>query len=342
MVDTAMNERYAELQAAARSFAPKGCRVALLAGGTSAEREISLSSGDGAQAALEEAGFTVSRFDPANPDEMHALEQAARDHLVDVAFLCLHGKGGEDGTIQATLESFGLPYTGSGVEASRCAIDKNVAKCAYKRENLPTAPWVYLESDIVTRAKERGVFDMVCGKATELLGEHVVVKAVEQGSTQGLFIAEHAADLGKCVEQALEFDNSVVVEKFIAGDEFTVAVLGNDEPLALPIIQIVPKSGFYDFEAKYAPGGSQHLCPAPISPALTQGIMAYAVEAHRALGCRGMSRTDFIVDADGLPWILETNTIPGMTKTSLLPDAARVAGLSFPELCTLLVKLALE
>ena len=321
---------------------PEICCVALLAGGTSAEREISLASGNGAEAALREAGFPIRRFDPAKPEDMKELARAAANHEVQVAFLCLHGKGGEDGTIQATLEGMGLPYTGSGVEASRIAIDKNCAKCAYKRDGLPTSPWVYLEDSTVNRAKERGVLDLVLGKATELLGEHVVVKAINQGSTQGLFIAESAVDLGKCVDEALNFDSSVIVEKFIAGDEFTVAVLGNDNPEALPVIQIVPKSGFYDFEAKYAPGGSKHLCPAPISEELTAKLMDLAVKAHRALGCRGVSRTDFIVDADGQPWILETNTIPGMTKTSLLPDAARVAGMSFPQLCTHLVELALE
>lgn len=326
----------------AQGFSTAGIRVALLAGGTSAEREISLLSGNGAEKALVDAGFSVQRFDPANESDMAALKAAAAAHDVDVAFLCLHGKGGEDGTIQATLEEIGLPYTGSGVEASRCAIDKNVAKCAYKRDHLPTSPWFYLEKTAVENARAHNVFHMVCGKITELLGEHVVVKAVEQGSTQGLYIAHHADDLGECIDNALQFDDSVVVEKFIAGQEFTVAVAGNDNPVALPIIKIVPRSGFYDFEAKYAPGGSKHLCPAPISPELTERIMGLAVDAHRALGCRGMSRTDFIVDASDKPWILETNTIPGMTQTSLLPDAARVAGLSFSELCTLLVKWALE
>ena len=324
------------------SLVPETCTVALLAGGGSAEREISLASGDGAEAALRAAGFPVRRFDPASPEDMNALAAAAKAGEVRVAFLCLHGKGGEDGTIQATLEEMGLPYIGSGVEASKIAIDKNCAKCAYKRDRLPTAPWIYLEAKTVERAKECGVLDMVFGKATEILGEHLVVKAINQGSTQGLFIAENAAELGKCVEEALKFDSSVVIEKFIAGDEFTVAVLGNDTPEALPVIQIVPKSGFYDFEAKYAPGGSEHLCPAPISEELTAKLMDLAVKAHGALGCRGMSRTDFIVDAKGKPWILETNTIPGMTKTSLLPDAARVAGMSFPELCTRLIELALE
>ena len=342
MDTAAVTQRYADLAAAARSFSPEGVTVALLAGGTSEEREISLFSGNGAEAALKEAGFAVRRYDPALPEDMDALASAAAAHEVQVAFICLHGKGGEDGTIQETLEGLGLPYTGSGVEASRIAIDKNTAKCAYKREKLPTAAWVYLEQGPYRTAQERGVAGMVLAKATELLGERTVVKAVEQGSTQGLYMSKTPADLGKCIEDAFAYDNAVVIEQYIEGEEYTVAVVGNDDPRALPVIKIALPGEFYDFEAKYAPGGAVHLCPAPAPEKLTDRLSELAVLAHRAIGCRGMSRTDFIVDADGNPWILETNTIPGMTKTSLLPDAARVAGLSFAELCTLLVMWALE
>ena len=342
MENVAITQQYADLADAARSFSPEGITVALLAGGTSEEREISRSSGNGAEAALKEAGFDVRRYDPAVPEDMAALQSAAAARDVQVAFLCLHGKGGEDGTIQKTLEDMGLPYTGSGVEASRIAIDKNIAKCAYKREKLPTAPWVYLEQEVYRTAQERGVADMVLKKITELLGDHTVVKAVEQGSTQGLYMSKTPSDLGKYIEDAFAFDNAVVVEQYIEGEEYTVAVVGNDNPRALPVIKLALPGEFYDFEAKYAPGGAVHLCPAPAPEELTARLSELAVLAHRAIGCRGMSRTDFIVDADGEPWILETNTIPGMTKTSLLPDAARVAGLSFAELCTLLVKWALE
>ncbi len=383
-----VEEAYAALLAEAQAFSPAEYTVALLAGGTSAEREISLSSGAGAKAALVEAGFAVREFDPAVEADMAALEAAAAAGEVDVAFLCLHGKGGEDGTIQATLEDLGLPYTGSGVEASKKAIDKHATKCAYQKAGLPTAPWVKFDALVVERAQEAGVFDAMCEKALRdvLEVQKVVVKATEQGSTQGLYVVdaapaaddaasaneEPAADaeaepsassspsalsaeqaekpitsegivaLGDAINEALQFDGCVIVEKFIPGEEYTVAVVGNDNPVALPIIKIVPKSGFYDFEAKYAPGGSKHICPAPISPELTQTIMDYALSAHKCLGCRGMSRTDFMVDAEGDVWLLETNTIPGMTSTSLLPDAAGVAGLPFPSLCTLLVKLALE
>ena len=323
-------------------FVPNTCHVALLAGGTSAEREISLSSGDGAEVALREAGFPVTRFDPAKPEDMDALAQAAAAGEVQVAFICLHGKGGEDGTIQATLEAMGLPYTGSGVEASRAAMDKNSAKDKYAENHLPTAIWIHMEGDTIRLAQERNVLPAVAEKAAGILGLPCVVKAVNQGSTQGLYIVKDAAELAGAMLEALTFDDSIILEKFVPGREFTVAVLGNDDPEALPVIQIVPKNAFYDFEAKYAPGGSQHLCPAPIPDELTARLKDLAVSAHKALGCRGMSRTDFIVDGDGEAWILETNTIPGMTKTSLLPDAARVAGMSFAELCTRLVRLALE
>lgn len=325
-----------------KDLQPATCPVALLAGGSSAERPISLASGDGAQAALEEAGFPVTRFDPSVPEDMEALKAGAADGTYKVAFLCLHGKGGEDGTIQAELEAMGLPYTGSGVDASRIAINKNGTKEVYKYAELRTAPWTSFDAKQIQTAKEMGVLEVLFKKAQFVLGEKTVVKAVQQGSSQGLAIAETPADLPKYVDELLQYDGEVIIEKFIPGTEFTVAVLGNDNPEALPVIEIVPAAGFYDFDSKYAPGGSKHLCPAPISDVLAAGLQAYAVEAHKTIGCRGMSRTDFIVDQDEVPWLLETNTIPGMTKTSLLPDAARVAGISFPELCTMLIQFALE
>ncbi len=334
---------YAPLLAAAQAFSPAGITVALISGGTSEERPISLASGDGALAALQEAGFTVKRFDPASEADMAALTAAAAAKEVQVAFLTLHGKGGEDGTIQAFLEEIGLPYTGSGVAASQLAIDKHASKCAYQKAQLPTAPWVKFDAATVARAQEQGVFTTMCEKALALMEtDKTVVKAVEQGSTQGLYIVDTVEDMAARILDALTFDTCAIVEKFITGPEYTVAVVGNDDPVAFPIINIVAASGFYDYDAKYLPGGSKHLCPAPISAELTEEIKAYAVTAHKTLGCKGMSRTDFIVDADGKPWILETNTIPGMTATSLFPDAAKVAGFSFAELSTLLIKLALE
>lgn len=307
---------------------PSECKVALLCGGRSGERQISLASGEGAKGALEEAGFPVTVLDPAEPGDLKVLV----DGGFDVAFLCTHGRYGEDGTLQGFLELIDLPYTGSGVWGSALAINKSKAKIFYANAGLHTP-----DSVTLFRGQEVDVPAIV-----NVVGEHCVVKAASEGSTLGIFIAESEDQIGPAISQAFDYDVEVVVERYVKGDEFTIAVLGNQEPEALPVVQIIPQNGFYDFEAKYAPGGSEHLCPAPISESLTHSLQEQAVIAHKALGCRGVSRTDFIVDDSGTCWVLETNTLPGMTKTSLLPDAGRAAGMSFPQICTKLIELALE
>lgn len=310
------------------SIDPSKMTVALLCGGASEEREISLASGKGAKAALEEAGFTVKVFDPTVRDDLAAL---VAGHF-DVAFLCLHGKYGEDGTVQGMLEVLGIPYIGSGVWASATAIDKIKAKVFYRHHGIATPESLTMY----------GSPSYTGAQIIEKLGSPVVVKPANEGSALGVHIVQTAEEADAAVAEAFQHDTEVLVETYIKGDEFTVSVLGNDQPFALPVIKIVPKSEFYDFESKYAPGGSQHLCPAPISDEDTQKIQATALAAHKALGCRGVSRTDIIMDASGKCWTLETNTVPGMTATSLLPDAGRAAGISFPELCTKLIEFALE
>ena len=307
---------------------PSECKVALLAGGSSGEREISLASGKGALGALEEAGYDVTWIDPSVKDDLKRL----MDEPFDVAFLCMHGKMGEDGTLQGFLELLGIPYTCSGVQASAIAMDKAKSKILYSLAGIPTAPSVTL------KAGEPYDVDEIIEK----LGLPCVVKPATEGSALGVEIIQDAADLDTAIKRVFEIDDLLVLETFIAGEEITVAVIGNDDAHALPIIKIVPRGGFYDFDSKYAPGGSQHICPAPIEESLAEIIHDYAVRAHHALGCSGVSRSDFIIDAEGVPWILETNTIPGMTATSLLPDAARAAGMTFPELCTALIEYALE
>lgn len=307
---------------------PSECKVALLAGGTSGEREISISSGEGAKGALEEAGFSVVWIDPARKEDLKRLIE----EKYDVAFMCLHGKMGEDGTVQGMLELLGIPYTCSGVLASATAMDKAKSKVFYELGGVPTPPSVTL--------KHGELFDP--DEIKRSVGIPCVVKPVTEGSALGVEIVEVEERLPGAIDTAFEYDTSVLVERFVAGVEVTVAVIGNDQPQALPIIKIVPKGEFYDFDSKYAPGGSQHICPAPLDDNLSKLVEDYACRAHCALGCRGVSRSDFIIDADGKPWILETNTIPGMTATSLLPDAARAAGMSFPELCTALIEYALE
>lgn len=307
---------------------PQELKVALLCGGKSGEREISLASGEGAEAALKEAGFAVDTLDPSKKEDLVTLIQGG----YDVAFLALHGKNGEDGTIQGFLEIAGIPYTGPGVWSSATAIDKPKSKALYVRDGILTPQSIFLNS-----AHELTAEEIIAN-----VGEHCVVKAATEGSALGVYLCNGAAEVAQAIQKVFEIDDHAFVETFVEGDEFTVAVLGNEDARALPVIQIIPEGEFYDFESKYAVGGSQHLCPAPLSEEETLRAQETACKAHKALECEGVSRTDLIKDADGNFWVLETNTIPGMTATSLLPDAARAAGMSFPELCIKMISDALE
>ena len=311
------------------SINPAETKVALLYGGTSGERAISIQSGQGAAGALREAGYQVTMLDPANKEDLVKLVKEP----FDVAFLCLHGKGGEDGTMQGMLEILGIPYTGPGVWSSATAMDKAKSKVHYLEKGISTPRSVTLHA----------ADQMTPAELEQKLGRKIVVKPASSGSALGVSIVEGTADVQKALDDAFALDDEVVVETFVSGTELTVAVLGNDDPTALPVIEIVPQMGyFYDYESKYAAGGSQHICPARLSEKDTQHVQALAVAAHKALECQGVSRTDIILDENGTGWVLETNTIPGMTATSLLPDAGRAAGMSFPELCTKLIEYALE
>ena len=268
------------------------------------------------------------------PEAVRKDSAARADALnaADVAFLCLHGKMGEDGTVQGMLELFGIPYTCSHVQASAIAMDKAKSKIMYERAGVRTPRSLTLVDDEGNAAKIR-----------EEIGVPCVIKPATEGSALGVEIINDDKDIELALQRVFEIDDVAIVEEFIKGTEVTVAILGNEETEPLPVIQIVPMLGeFYDFESKYADGGSKHICPAPIDEEITQELQRRAAAAHKALGCSGVSRSDFIIDETGEPWILETNTIPGMTATSLLPDAARAAGISFPELCTKLIEFALE
>jgi D-alanine-D-alanine ligase len=303
-------------------------RVVVLLGGRSAEREVSLNTGAQVAAALAERGFDVATVDTGAPGFVHEIESAH----ADVAFICLHGRFGEDGTIQGLLELLDLPYVGSGVLASALAINKVMSKRLYAMAGLPTPTYVTVK---------RGLpYDVVA--ITSELGGKTVVKPADEGSSLGMTIVSDPARLGDAIEFAFGFDSLVLVERFEPGAEVTVGVIGNEYPIALPTLEIVPKNAFYDYESKYAPGMSRHIIPARVSERERAECQRLAVEAHRLLGCAGMSRSDTIVTPDGDVFLIETNTIPGMTKTSLLPDAAAAAGIPFPELCERLVGLALE
>ncbi|MGI6032838.1 MAG: D-alanine--D-alanine ligase family protein [Coriobacteriales bacterium] len=309
---------------------PEHTKVALLKGGTSGEREISLDSGAACAQALRSSGFPVVEVDTGKDGFVQDLIASKPD----VVFIALHGKDGEDGCVQGLCELLRLPYTGPGVLASALAMDKSRAKVFFQSAGLSTAPWVELEPGNTID------LDAIIAR----VGEHCVVKPAREGSALGVHIVCGKDDLKSAIDEAFTHDSEVVVERFISGTEVTVAVLGNDEPEALPVIEIVPQesSAFYDFDAKYSQGGATHIIPARLPKETLAACENAACTAHRALGCRGVSRTDMIVDDEGTCWVLETNTIPGMTSTSLLPDTARKVGISFEQLCQMLVELALE
>lgn len=301
--------------------------VALLMGGTSAEREVSLNTGAQVAAALEAAGHTVERIDTADLGFIDVL----RARAFDVVFICLHGRKGEDGTIQGLLEVLGLPYVGSGVLASALAMDKVASKHIFVAAGLLTPAYVTLHE------KPADITPLV-----EMFGPKLVVKPASEGSSVGMSIVHGPDELAPAIDLAFRHDSTVLVEQFVPGVEVTVGVLGNDELEVLPTLEVVPEHEFYDYESKYVPGMSRHIIPARVSDELQAECQRIALEAHRAVGCRGMSRSDTIVTAEGEVYLLELNTIPGMTSTSLLPDSARAAGIEFPQLCDRLVRLALE
>lgn len=310
-------------------MAPKKLTVALLAGGKSAEREVSLKSGEQVFQTLDKERYEILCYDPR--DDLPRLAQdAAR---IDVALIILHGRLGEDGTIQGFLELLGIPYQGSGVLSSAIAMNKVLSKHLYEQAGLPVAPSLVL--DRTAPVPSSTVLDE--------LGLPVVVKPEHEGSSIGLTIVRRPEQLPGALQDAWQFDRRCLVEKFIPGMEITGGVLGNESLEALPLIEIVPGSGyeFFDYAAKYTPGASEEICPARLSPELTVKAQDYARRAHRALFCRGYSRTDMIV-SDREVFVLETNTIPGMTQTSLFPQAAAAVGMSFSALLDRLIELALE
>jgi D-alanine-D-alanine ligase len=305
-------------------------RVALLAGGTSGERDVSLKGAIEVARALDPAKYEVRRYDPAT--DLPRLAAEAGD--LDVAFILLHGPLGEDGTMQGFLDLLGLPYQGAGVLGSALAMDKNLAKIMYRQAGLTVPAW-----RMVGEGDEAAPEAVLAG-----LSLPVVIKPVRQGSSLGMSIAHTPAELAAGLAKALCYDREVMVEQFIRGREITGGVIGNSELTALPLVEIIPGENhpFFDYEAKYQPGASREICPAELDPAVAARAREMALAAHRALRLRGYSRTDMMVAEDSTVYLLETNTIPGMTPTSLLPQAARAHGLSFGALLDRLLELALE
>jgi D-alanine-D-alanine ligase len=326
-------------------------------GGTSSERDVSLASGIRVAEALRSRGHDVTLVDPARgligaeeeraliggsvvkaaPPSQHELREMAREALprlarnlpalgsTDVVFLGLHGGQGEDGTVQALLDLTGVPYTGSGHLASALAMDKDLSKQLFRMNGVMTADWVMAPASAETVAA--------------LFGFPVIVKPSKQGSTVGLSIVKRADELQAAVDEAFCFDDEVMIEQFIAGRELTVGILGGD---ALPVGEIIPKHEIYDYECKYTAGMAVEEFPARLSATEAASVQDLARKAFSALKLRGCARIDFRMAPDGTFYCLEANTLPGMTNTSLIPQAAAAAGIAFPDLCERIVQLALD
>jgi D-alanine-D-alanine ligase len=291
-----------------------GRRVAVLLGGLSAERSISLRTGAAIARALRANGHDVVEIDV---DQDLALR--LKEVRPEVAFIALHGSLGEDGCVQGLLEVMGIPYTGSGVCASAVAMDKRLTKELLKLHGISTPGWLDL-----SRAELEAVSDALP------FGYPAVVKPNSQGSTVGIHIVNEARQLGEALADSVHFDDRILVEQYIPGREVTVGVLNGQ---VLPVLEVVPKSGFYDFESKYTPGQTDYLCPAPIGDALTQECQRLGLRTYQVVGCEGAARVDIRINPEGQCFVLEINTIPGMTETSLIPKAAAHIGKSFGDVC---------
>ncbi|MEI6783786.1 MAG: D-alanine--D-alanine ligase [Verrucomicrobiota bacterium] len=300
------------------SSAPKKLSITVMLGGPSAEREVSLRSGAEVAKALRSVGHQVHELDPGN--ETWELPRGT-----DVVFLALHGTYGEDGTIQRRLDELGAIYTGCGAEASRIGFDKFLTKQCCVATGIPTARFLLIES----------------AAASWPMGwdPPVVLKPVRQGSSVGLQFVERVSDWGQALAESLRYDSQVLMEEKIAGRECTVGILAGQP---LPLVEVRPKTGIYDYQTKYSVGATDYFCPAPFDEATTVRAQAAGLDAFKAIGGRDYSRVDVIVRPDGAPVVLEVNTLPGMTETSLLPKAAAAAGIGYPELCQRMVDLALN
>lgn len=350
------NSNYPNGQYPTKGKPREDIRIALLWGGWSDERDISHDSAIACEKALKEAGFvTVVPLDVADESTVEQLLNVN----YDAAFIAMHGEYGEDGCIQGLLDVLHLPYTFSGVLASALASDKNRAKSVFKGAGIAVPASFTVsqdeldDSDLFETIKAKlcstaGLNDLKKSDGRSVHAKALFVKPVHNGSSFG--ITRVACDLNQkeqtvkeivnALNVALAKDEVALVEEAIEGVEISVPVVGNEEPRALPVIEIVMDSEFYDLKTKYEPSALHHIIPARLESATYEEAQKAAVKAHKALGCRGCSRSDFIVTAEGTPYLLETNTIPGMTKTSLLPDSARREGISFSELCATFVELA--
>lgn len=298
-------------------------RVGVLMGGQSSERDVSLRTGQAVHQALLRRGYDAVAIDVDG-----SIDIQLREQKIEMAFLALHGSGGEDGTIQGLLETRGIPYTGSGVRASAIAIHKDVTKTMLTASGIPVPKGAVIHSGATSPKRlPRG------------LTLPVVVKPASEGSTVGITIVRRIAEWAEAIGRAHRYDVEALVEAYIPGREITVAVLSGE---VLPIIEIIAPGGFYDYAAKYQKGHTQYLCPAYLPVALEKRVRALALETYRTIGCEGAARVDFRVTPRGKPFVLEINTTPGMTETSLLPMAAAEAGLDYEALTERILQSALD
>lgn len=308
--------------------------IAVLMGGRSLEREISLKSGHRVYGALKKLGYNAIKLDM---DESIVGNLTSRK--IDLAYIALHGKDGEDGTIQEILELLNIPYTGPGVYSNILSFDKIISKQILISHNIPTPPFYFLNE---SSFRELGASKLL-PLAIEKLGLPLVIKPSAQGSALGVKIARNQEDIPDAIISALGYSKKVIIEKFIYGTELAVSIIGKDSPQILPVVEIVPEKDFFDFESRYSPGKTNYFVPARLPQSLTEKVKETAAHVHNALKCSKLSRVDIILDKkEKIPYVLELNTSPGMTDTSLLPMAAEEAGISFEELVEKIIKLSLD
>jgi D-alanine-D-alanine ligase len=304
--------------------------VAVLAGGRSPEREVSLRSGHRVASALQSRGHDAVLLDPAEGPFVENVSAAT----VSTCYIALHGKEGEDGTVQRLLDVLGIAYTGSAPRACQVAFDKVLAKETLDAAGVPTPPWAAVQATALRDLAAGPVLRTV----VERLGLPLVVKPSRAGSAMGLTFVDHERDLPHAVMNALSFADTAIVERRIAGPEVAAGIVGDTE--TLPLVEVVPKSGVFDYAARYTPGATEYYAPARLGIDATSAAQGAAARAHEVLGLRDVSRVDVMVDADGSPWVVDVNVSPGMTDTSLLPMAAQAAGIGFEDLCERVLHLA--
>jgi D-alanine-D-alanine ligase len=307
-------------------------KIAVLMGGRSLERSVSLKSGRRIERALKEREYPVIALDVDD-----TLIPTLISEKPDLVYIALHGKDGEDGTIQELLEILGIPYTGPGPLSSIIGFNKVLSKELFHANGIPTPRYFTVSSSTL---EDMGASKLL-PTAWEKLGSPVVVKPAAQGSALGVNVVYRFDDLAEALVTALGYDERVLIEQYVKGCEVAVSVIGDEEPRALPAVEVVPKSGFFDFDARYTPGKTDYFVPARLSDGTAAEVERLAIETHRLLRCKELSRVDMIISEDGAPYVLELNISPGMTETSLLPIAAEEAGMSFADLVERLVSLAL-